>query len=119
MRLFEEGAMESKGNDFHIGSKVERFVEEMWFMGEVIAIDEVNQECTISYIDDGWEEENVPFCDLRLLNKDCKIAEVKTGRKSSLPKPLLGLIDDDSEKRSCHQPTVEVHHDSNTGKMVG
>jgi hypothetical protein len=115
MGIFDEGAMESKGNDFHVGSSVERFIEEMWFIGRIIAIDDVNQECSIAYADDDWEEENIPFCDIRLLNKDCSVAESKGGRKSSLPKPLLGLIDDDSEKRSAHQPTIQVHRDSNTG----
>ena len=108
--------MESKGSvDFHVGSLVERYIEEKWFMGRITHIDYANQECNLSYIDDDWEETNIPFGDIRLINADYKFVVEKVGRTSNLSKPLLGLIDDDSDKRSAHEPIIEVHRDSNTG----
>ena len=108
--------MESKGSvDLHVGTLVERYVEDIWFTARITGIDDANQECSLSYIDDDWEETNVPFGDIRLLNADCKLVGEKVGRTSKLPKPLLGLIDDDSDKRYAHEPIVEVHRDSNTG----
>jgi hypothetical protein len=38
--------------------------------------------------------------------------------RDPLPKPLLGLVEDDSAARSSHRPTVVVHTDTNTEEAI-
>eukprot|EP00607_Mallomonas_marina_P001112 CAMPEP_0182430306 /NCGR_PEP_ID=MMETSP1167-20130531/39283_1 /TAXON_ID=2988 /ORGANISM="Mallomonas Sp, Strain CCMP3275" /LENGTH=158 /DNA_ID=CAMNT_0024615247 /DNA_START=203 /DNA_END=679 /DNA_ORIENTATION=- len=96
-----------------VGCIIERTIEGCWFIAEVMSINE--DSLTIRYLDDGNVEDMVPFDEIRLTNVDKKTC---TQKRDTLPKPLQGLVEDDSEIRHNHQPTVVVHHDMDTERAI-
>lgn len=100
---------------FKRGSIVERIIEGEWFIGEVIDTDE--DEFTIRYLDDNNVEKYVHKDELRLAANE-SLTTVKSQKKSTLPKPLMGLVDDDSDERLVHTPKTTLHNDSEIGKTT-
>ena len=45
-------------------------------------------------------------------------ADVKPSRKDTLPKPLAGLVEDDSEARSTNRPTIVIHDCAETEQAI-
>ena len=99
------------------GDMVERFIDGLWFLGEVQNVE--NSYVTIKYIDDNNIESMVPIDEVRIPIDDIKgIMTRCSSIKDSLPKPLLGLVDDDSEARLAHRPTIILHSNAETGGIT-
>ncbi len=112
----EGNKMESKGQyEFQIGMIIERVIEETWFAGKIINYDKRNLECTVRYLDDDQVEANIPIDEIRFSSQDYDESQFRAEKKDTLPKPLLGLVEDDSAQRSIHQPVVVIHNDYDTG----
>jgi hypothetical protein len=105
---------------FSKGMVVDRHIEGLWFEARIIELNE--RECTakIKYVDDGNEEGEVSFDDLRLSegDRDSCSSDYPRKRLGDLQKPLSGLIDDDFDERSKHRPTVTIHHDTETEVII-
>mmetsp|Transcript_22470 Transcript_22470/g.32799 ORF Transcript_22470/g.32799 Transcript_22470/m.32799 type:complete len:142 (+) Transcript_22470:138-563(+) len=115
----ESGCMESTDHTkCRIGTIIERLIEGTWFIGKVLDIDNYNMEYTVQYLDDDLVESNIPANEIRIAENEQLPSDYKTGRKSTLPKPLLGLVDDDSDIRNKHQPVVILHGDSDSDKAI-
>lgn len=104
--------------EYKIGMIVERIIEDTWFIGKIIEISYNKNECTIRYLDDDLLEEDIPIDEIRLSSQNIDITEFRAERKNTLPKPLIGLVEDDSEVRSVHQPIAIVHQDADTGNIL-
>jgi len=100
--------------DFVPGALVEREIEGMYFLAEITHSHHHGREFTLRYVDDDNVEEGVPCDEIRLSRKSI-MDSPKAERKSSLPKPLLGLIEDDAEMRHKHEAKVTIHHDDESG----
>lgn len=109
------------------GDYVERQLEGVWFPASVEEVDLKGQHSIIKYLDDGNIEKGVSFDDLRKTeSKDAK--DSKGGGegggggvhsvKDTLPKPLLGLIDDDCEARLRHVPKVTIHSTAESEEAI-
>jgi hypothetical protein len=100
-------------NQYKKGAIVERHIEGSWFLAEVLEIDV--DELTLRYLDDDNIEKYVHIDEIRMAENECILSDYKPEKKSTLPKPLLGLVDDDSAERSAHQPKVIRHSDIEIG----
>lgn len=98
------------------GTIVERFIEGTGFLAEIIDFDSTQYEVTIRYLDDDNIEHNVPLEDIRE-SREVAPSPRRTV-KDTLPKPLIGLLDDDSDYRLAHRPTVIIHQDDETGMLL-
>ena len=103
--------------DYVPGVIVEREIEGIWFSAEITHLQNNGREFTLRYLDDDNVEEGVLPEEIRLCRKVISIVDSspKVERKSSLPKPLLGLIEDDSHTRQDHQAKVTFHNDNESG----
>ena len=108
---------EEEEEEYEIGMIVERIIEDVWFVGKIISYSKRKKECSIRYLDDDLLEENIPIDEIRLSSQVINEIEIKAERKNTLPKPLIGLVEDDSAVRSIHQPVAIVHNDSDTGQL--
>mmetsp|Transcript_11621 Transcript_11621/g.11999 ORF Transcript_11621/g.11999 Transcript_11621/m.11999 type:complete len:143 (+) Transcript_11621:57-485(+) len=104
--------------EFKIGMIVERIIEDTWFIGKIVEYSSRRGECSIRYLDDNLLESNVPIDEIRISSQNININEIRAEKKSTLPKPLIGLVEDDSELRSVHQPVAIVHNDADTEKAI-
>jgi hypothetical protein len=95
-----------------IGRIVERIIEDTWFLGKIVDYNHRAEECTIQYLDDDLVESNIPMNEIRFSSKLIDLNEIRTEKKQTLSKPLIGLVEDDSELRSVHQPVAILHSDS-------
>lgn len=115
----------SSSNNFMIGTSVNRNIEGVWFHAIVQSSCCRRRRCTIKYTDDD-NLEDVSFDDLRcsehMVSKDSLPKEPDSSNnnsphrgprsiKDSLPKPLAGMLVDDSKDRINHLPTITVHTD--------
>mmetsp|Transcript_20794 Transcript_20794/g.35018 ORF Transcript_20794/g.35018 Transcript_20794/m.35018 type:complete len:149 (-) Transcript_20794:2262-2708(-) len=103
--------------DFVPGALVEREIEGMYFLAEITHSHHHGREFTLRYVDDDNVEEGVPCDEIRLSRKSI-MDSPKAERKSSLPKPLLGLIEDDAEMRHKHEAKVTIHHDDESDTSI-
>jgi Tudor domain len=110
--------MSESGKPFLEGVKVLRDIDGMWFTAVIEKADKRNRQYRIRYLDDGNVEDYVPENDLKLLDENsdaqCRGKQVY----DPLPKPLAGLVDDDSHIRSQHRPSVTIHADPNTEEAI-
>jgi hypothetical protein len=104
----------TSGGEFKIGMIVERIIEDTWFLGKITDYSQRLDEYTIQYLDDDLIEANVPSDEIRCSSKanSIEINHIYKEKKQTLSKPLLGLVEDDSEIRSVHQPVAILHSDS-------
>lgn len=107
---------------------MERTIEGTWFTAVVEEFDARHETVRLKYLDDGNVEDNVHLSEIRLCAtaaadgkddggsrvEDCK----QSRRKETLPKPLAGLVEDDSELRRNHQATVVVHASTDTEEAI-
>ena len=126
------------------GTLIERCIEGQWFEAHVQSIDSRREMVTIKYCDDDNLEAMVSIKDLRPVERRGCGSDGDGGRGSGsggsgggggggsggsggdgaksirepLQKPLAGLIEDDSEIRCNHRPTVTVHADPNTDEAI-
>ena len=103
------------------GRTVERLIEGMWFSAVVERADCKEQSLILKYIDDGNIEEDVPFDEVRIA--ECKLRSnndpgEEKSRKSTVPKPLAGFIEDDEESRNGQMPTVVIHSSADTENAI-
>lgn len=105
---------------FVIGDKVKREIEGQMF-GAVVERLRGNY-VDIRYFDDGNLEANVPVDEIRFAseNDDPDLISPRSGDsgKSGLPRPLVGLIEDDYETRKAQLPTVVVHEENQSDGVI-
>lgn len=104
--------------DFVPGALVEREIEGMWFLAEITHSHRRGKEFTLRYVDDDNVEEGVSADEIRISRTVDSLASPKAERKSVLPKPLLGLIEDDAVIRHRHEAKVTIHQDNESGVCV-
>lgn len=103
-------------SDFVPGAMVEREIEGMWFLAEITHSYQRGTEFTLRYTDDDNVEEGVTIDEVRISrNIESVLGSPKAEKKSVLPKPLLGLIEDDAVKRHDHEAKVTIHQDNESG----
>ena len=117
----------SSSANYVVGASVRRDIEGIWFHAIVQSSCCRRRRCTIKYIDDN-NTEDVSFEDLRSSENIVSNSIAKQQHddnnnnhnnshrgpqsiKDTLPKPLVGMLVDDSEIRSNHLPTITVHTD--------
>lgn len=101
------------------GVLVEREIEGMFFLAEITHSHLRGKEFTLRYVDDDNVEEGVPVEEIRLSRNTVDFGSPRTAeRKSVLPKPLLGLIEDDAATRHSHEAKVTIHQDDESGIHV-
>ena len=116
----------SSSTTFMVGAAVQRNIEGVWFHAIIQNSCCRRRRCTIKYNDDD-NLEDVSFDDLRSnehiassnsipkqpdsSNNNNSPHRGPRSIKDSLPKPLAGMLVDDSEERINHLPTVTVHTD--------
>lgn len=101
---------------FRVGNFVERELDGYWFIAEVQQIEESGM--TLKYLDDGNVECNVPIDQIRTCENSKEDEMYTPTRRDTLRKPLTGLVEDDSEARYNHLPTVTVHSSMDTEKAI-
>mmetsp|Transcript_13519 Transcript_13519/g.13093 ORF Transcript_13519/g.13093 Transcript_13519/m.13093 type:complete len:136 (-) Transcript_13519:214-621(-) len=106
-----------------IGTSVERNIDGVWFMAKIENIDKITKLYTIKYSDDGNIEEQISIEDLRVTNAiqnplDGFMSIFSFAKKDTLPKPLAGLVEDDSDARSMQKPTITIHKDADTEEAI-
>ena len=95
---------------FKVSMTVERNIDGSWFSGNIVSIDPDGDFLTIKYFDDDNIEDMVPVTEVRIVSSDVPIdSSPKLGRKNPLPKPLVGLMDDDENERRAHRPIAVIH----------
>ena len=106
---------------FRPSDYVERQLEGVWFPATVEEVDVKIRQAIIKYLDDDNIEKDVSFDDLRKSEykdaKDAKGGAVHSVR-DTLPKPLMGLIDDDCEARLRHVPKVTIHSTAESEEAI-
>ena len=112
----------SSANNFIVGAAVTRNIEGVWFHAIVQSSCSRRRCCTIKYVDDD-NIEDVSFDELRSSENPVSnsVQKQPAGNnspnrgprsiKDPLPKPLAGMLLDDSETRNNHLPTITVHAD--------
>ena len=104
------------------GSLVERIIDGMWFVAIIEAIDESHCEVKLRYVDDGNIEERVPFDEVREHRSSSGVPvefhSQSPTAQNTLLKPLAGLIEDDSEQRRAHRPTVVIHSNADSEEAI-
>jgi hypothetical protein len=100
-----------------VNEKVRREIEGIPFIATIERLTQTVAD--IRYMDDGNIELNVPIQELHQIseNDDPEIIP-DTPRKGSLPKPLLGLVEDDSESRKAKQPTILIHREDAEDEVI-
>lgn len=104
---------------FAKGEKVLRDIDGILFAGTIEAIR--GNKVDVRYVDDGNLEKDVPIDEVHRSseNDDPDLVSPRSNSsRSSLPKPLMGLIEDDYEIRKAQMPTVFVHDNNNTDEAI-
>jgi hypothetical protein len=102
---------------FRVSMLVERYIDGEWFLGQIIKIDKDDDMLTLKYADDDNIEDMVPPEDVRIPTSTHPVSP-KVERKNTLPKPLAGLMEDDSDIRNAHRPTCVVHSNNDEGYLL-
>ena len=118
---------------FQVGQMVERVIDDRWYQARITVVDAEIEELDLVYLDDGNKEQGVSFDEVRLCvdseTEDASASEGSNGgsaalaaaaaaaaaaAKTTLRKPLAGLVEDDWQERQSHVPTAVVHacHDT-------
>lgn len=105
---------------FAVGDKVMREIEGCFFGAVIERVR--GRSADVRYYDDGNLEADVPLDELRFAseNDDPDLISPRSGGsgKSSLPRPLVGLIEDDYETRKSQMPVIQVHNDNQTDEVI-
>lgn len=93
-----------------VNTRVERNIDGMWFPAEIVSADGVAGVVTLRYTDDDNIEDLVPSSEVRIPFHEIPTnSSPSIDRKKTLPKPLAGLMEDDSDERFKHRPRATVH----------
>lgn len=93
-----------------VSMRVERNIDGVWFPAEIVSTNTATGVLTLKYIDDDNVEEMVPSCEVRIPFRDeASHNSPLIDRNKTLPKPLAGLMEDDSDERRNHIPRAVVH----------
>jgi len=124
---------------FQVGDAVERNIEDMWFSAIVEGVNLTRRQLKVRYLDDDNIEEGVPMTDCRQRNVEVYEGESKgnyeskghdykggevyksgisIGKKETLKKPLLGMIEDDCKLREASVPIVVLHNNTDTEDAI-
>lgn len=98
------------------GSTVIRDIEGLCFVAVIQDVYLHDNCATIKYIDDGNIECDVSL-DVLQLADDASRSTIPI-KKDTLRKPLAGLVEDDSDTRNKHTPTVFIHSSDNTDEAI-
>lgn len=97
--------------------RIQRNLDGVWYAAVVLKVHPGGHCLEIRYADDDNTEDEVPVDEIRTLasienlqNSSQNLLMGSPSRnRDTLNKPLAGLIDDDTEVRRKHMPTVFVH----------
>lgn len=115
---------------FQVGQVVERVIDDCWYQARVTVVDAEIEELDLVYLDDGNKEQGVNFDDVRPFvegeKEDVSASEGSNGgstamaaaAKTTLRKPLAGLVEDDWQERQSHVPTAVVHASHDTEEAI-
>ena len=120
---------DERGRVLAKGDLVERVIDDQLYKVTIEAIDYIRCVVTVRYIDDGNIEENVMFDEIKSSVNTASafnpfnimsVFNIKeTIRKTeTLLKPLKGLIEDDSDDRIKHIPTITIHQTVETEEAI-
>ena len=120
---------DERGRVLAKGDLVERVIDDQLYKVTIEAIDYIRCVVTVRYIDDGNIEENVMFDEIKSgvnnvaafnpLNIMSVFNIKETIRKTeTLLKPLKGLVEDDSDDRIKHIPTITIHQTVETEEAI-
>jgi hypothetical protein len=98
------------------GQIIERYIEGLWFSAVIADLNQDLKAVSLRYLDDGNEEAEVPFNEIRESNQ--LNSSVKKTVKDTLPRPLAGLVEDDYEIRKLHKTTVIIHHQNTSDEAI-
>ena len=117
--ILNESETTSRKMSYRVDVLIERHIEGYWFVGTIRDVYAKKNQLRIQYVDDGKIEDSVPYDEVRLYKEDCK-SGIQYGKSviNSLPKPLAGLVEDDSEIRTMHVPTAVVHQSVETEEAI-
>jgi hypothetical protein len=110
--------MSENRRPYRVGASILRNIDGMWFSAVIENVESKTRQYKIRYTDDGNVEDCVPEEDLRLADSSGNVQSSGRQVYDPLPKPLAGLVDDDSHIRSQHRPSVTVHVDPNTEEAI-
>jgi hypothetical protein len=98
---------------------VYRSIEGLQFAAEIIR---VYKGCVdLKYLDDGNIEEKVPLEEIERIKSVKHIqqmAESKSTKGDTLPRPLAGLVEDDYDVRNNIKPVVMIHDSHNADEAI-
>lgn len=100
---------------------VYRSIEGLQFAAEIIKV--YKGYVDLKYIDDGNVEERVPLDEIEKNpsvrgRHGIEIAESKSQKGDTLPRPLAGLVEDDYEVRNNIKPVVVIHDAHNQDEAI-
>lgn len=105
---------------YSVGDRVKRDLDGLVFLAVVEAIR--GNLVTLRYLDDGNVEKDVHDREIQPFAENDDVDAFLTPRqpqsKRGLSKPLVGLIDDDSETRRNIVPTVKVHDEDAPDEII-
>ena len=96
---------------FTKGEIIQRHLEGMEFVAEILSISAKTSHVTVRYLDDGNIEEDVEMDEISKYSGEAKYNGPPNAgsNQSSQMKPLAGLVEDDHEVRKNCQPVITVH----------
>mmetsp|Transcript_23902 Transcript_23902/g.26165 ORF Transcript_23902/g.26165 Transcript_23902/m.26165 type:complete len:137 (+) Transcript_23902:53-463(+) len=104
-----------------VGDVIERSIEGMWFSAVIEKYSASNQTVDVKYLDDGNVEKEVPISEIRKAKEKNPIPgneNIRNQQRSTLPRPLAGLVEDDYDVRNSIKPTVFVHETSSVDEAI-
>ena len=103
---------------------VERLIDDIPFSAVIVDIHPARDEVRIRYLDDGNIEDGVSVQELRICDdgsmetKDSGSVKNANNKQTHLAKPLMGLVDDDSEERLHNTGVAVVHESADTEEAI-
>lgn len=98
---------------------VYRSIEGLQFAAEIIKV--YKGFVDLKYLDDGNIEEKVPLDEVERTSSSMyksQMAESKSSKGDTLPRPLAGLVEDDYEIRNNIKPVVLIHDSQNADEAI-
>jgi hypothetical protein len=105
---------------YKVGDQVERNIEGMWFVAVVERCSSSNDSVDIKYLDDGNREDGVHTSEIRKHASSNSIGDenLQNRQKTTLARPLAGLVEDDYEVRNAAKPTILLHENGNIDEAI-
>ena len=105
---------------YKVGDRVERNIEGMWFLAQIEKYHASNETIDVRYLDDGNQEEGIHVSEVRKIHSGSSFGNenMQNQQKSTLPRPLAGLVEDDYEARNAVKPTVFIHESGSIDEAI-